>query len=619
MTMTRKPPGYWTEDNTTSELKIIIDELGDFPTQKELKKMGESGLVNAISINGGFNYFRDKMGCERLRKSPGYWTGENIMSELKLVIEELGHFPSQKKLIKMGKSGLSTAMIRNGGFNYFRDKMGCDIIKKSPGYWTEENIMSELKMVIDELGHFPINDDLNKMGKSGLSFAISEHGGYNYFREKLGYKILKQSNGYWTEEITISKLEPIVEELGHFPTHSELRKLSIHGLQSAIFKYGGFNYFREKMGYKPIYKPDGYWTEEIIMSELEPIVKELGHFPTHTELNEMGKSKLLSAISRNYDNGSNYFSEKMGCELYKSPGIWTEEYTISELKSVIDELGHFPSATEFRELGLHGLVKGIFKHGGSNYFRDKLGYEPLIKPIGYWTEETIISELKSVIDELGHPPSHSELKKLGKGDLGDALGRNSGTVYFMEKCGITLSMQEKYRSELASYINKRGRKTEQFVKDIITEWTEIQNKPAPNCNVKLSKGNVLEFVCDFDKKIGIDVTNTKSSKYVTYQQIERKWKHKDYCLYLDELWIVVFTDVLTSADYETLNRRSPENVKVFSIEGFLRELDYSAENYGKIDRLRECSFHNKEEIINLNRTFDEEYKTMPLNGVFPNT
>ena len=606
--MTRNSPGYWTEKTIISELKIVIDELDHFPSHTELDKMSKGGLGRAIDKHGGSNYFSEKIGYNLLHKPGGYWTEENTTSELKTVIDDLGHFPSHTELDKMSKSGLGRAISINGGFNYFRDKMGYNLSHKPGGYWTEENTISELKTVIDELGHFPSIDDLNKMGKNSLGAAISINGGYNYFRDKMGHDIIKKSKGYWTEENTVSELKLVIDDLGHFPGQNELKEMGKSGIANAISINGGFNYFRDKIGYEILRQSPGYWTEENTMSELKSVIDELGHFPTHGELKELGKNDLSRAISRN--SGSNYFSEKMGYELPQKPdGYWTEETIISEMKTVIEELGHFPSPfyAKLNEMGKSDLGGAINKHGGVNHFRDKFGYKSLRKSPSYWTEVTIISELEPIIDEIGRFPFRVELNEMDKSDLEGAINKYGGINHFREKMGFSPSIQEEYISELASYVNKRGQKTEQFVKDIITEWTEIHNEPKPNCNVKLSQGNVLEFVCDLDKTIGIDVTNTKSSKNGTYEQIKRKWRHKDYCLHLDELWIVVFTNVLTSYDYEKLNRKSPDNVKVFSIEGFLKELDYSAENYGKLDRLKECSFHNKEEIINLNRTLDEDY------------
>ena len=47
--MKTKPNGYWKDwSNVERELKPVIDKLGHFPTQKELIRLEKSSLINAI-------------------------------------------------------------------------------------------------------------------------------------------------------------------------------------------------------------------------------------------------------------------------------------------------------------------------------------------------------------------------------------------------------------------------------------------------------------------------------------------------------------------------------------------------------------------------------------------
>ena len=408
--------------------------------------------------------------------------------------------------------------------------------RKSPGYWTEKTVLFELEITIEELGHFPTQKELAKLNKGDLAASTSKFGGLNRFRDVLGYTQLRKPDGYWKEETIITELKYVIEKLNRFPKQTELKEMKKHDLSIAISKHGGINHFRDKMDFERLYKPDGYWTEDIIINELNSTTRRLGHFPTYSELTSMKKKTLLSAIAQ---------------------------------------------------------------HNGINFYREKLEYELTQKPAGYWNDETVINELNLLIEELGRFPSQTELIRLSRNDLLGAIHKYGGLTYFKEKTGFTISMQEKYKSELSLYLSKRGRKSEQLIREIITEWSNIHGKPSPDFNVKLSKGNVIEFVCDFDKKVGIDVTNTKASRNTAFSTISKKWRHKDYRLYLDELWIVVFTDVLSSEDYNELNKNSPNNVKIFSIEGFLDEIDHSIErcNKNEIDKLQSCTFHNKEEIL----------------------
>ena len=349
-------------------------------------------------------------------------------------------------------------------------------------------------------------------------------------------------------------------------------------------------------------KPEGYWSEDNTVFELESVIKEIGYFPVEKELRKMKKNGLIRAINKN--GGFPRFRDSLGFKVIKhSNGYWSEEIIISKVSQIINEIGHFPTRVELNTLGVGDLSRAMSRHGGSNHFRKLLKHIFKKKPNNFWSEEVIIIELELFMKSFGHFPSQSELVKTKRGDLSTQITRFGGFAHFKEKTGFTISMQEKYRSGLSLYVGKRGRKSEKVIKEIITEWSNIHGKPLPDLNVKLAKGNVLEFVCDFNKKIGIDVTNTKGSLHSAFYTIRNKWKHKDYHLYLDELWIVVFTDVLSSEDYNKLNMICPKNVKIFSIEGFLKELDYSIEqrNMNEIDKLQRCTFHNKEEMIAINK------------------
>lgn len=467
--------------------------------------------------------------------------------------------------------------------------------------WTEDNIVGELEKAVEEIGHFPVKNELDKIKKFGLNYAIIKYGGFNYFREKLGYKIIKQSSGYWTEENIIKELKQVIEEIGYFPTGNKLRQMKRYNLESAIYRNGGINYYREKMGHEITKNYNGYWTEEKIINKLEEIINDIGYFPLQKELISINTMGLLASIHRT--GGLDYFRKKLGYEpIYKPNGYWTGENIIKELKEVIEEIGYFPSHTELRKIGRNDLSRAIGINSSINNIKIKMGYKITHQDKGYWTEENTINELKMIIEEIKFFPTQTELIKIGRNDLLYPIQKNGGFPHFKELLGIPVSIQEKHTSELMSYIGKRGKASEDIIYKIISEYCKTNDLPLPDLNVKLAKGNVLEFVCGIGKNIGIDVTNTKASKNTAKRTISNKWKKKDYHLYLDELWVVVFTDVLLSEDYDELNSNSPENVKVFSIEGFLKELDFSADQHmkNKIDKFEACSFHNKEKMKGLN-------------------
>ncbi len=291
--------------------------------------------------------------------------------------------------------------------------------------------------------------------------------------------------------------------------------------------------------------------------------------------------------------GIKKFRDLLGCKSPQRQIFWTIDNTLKELQEFIGCIGHFPTLPEFIEYNRVDLYGGIIRNGGINKFRTLSGHNIIQHSRGDWTDDFIVKELKTVADKLGHFPSDKYLIGLGKSDLVGAIVRHGNMNKFRMMSGFPLSLHEKYRSELASYINIRGHGSEKIVNTLLIEWCNLHNQPIQTNNIKLAKGSVIEFVCNLNKKIGIDVTNTKLKETVS-----RKWRRKDYYKYLDELWIVVFSNVFNNADYEKWNTQSPPNVKVMSIEDFLDELDFSIDKciIDKISNYKNCTFRSKEDL-----------------------
>ncbi len=253
----RNEKGYWIDwHNVKTEIDLVISSKGYFPDSDELREIGKSNLANAITKHhGGFFKVKKKMGYQS-KKEYGYWKQwANVEKELTDLISKLGHFPSQNELIDMGNSSLAFSISKyHGGFEYVGKEFGYTKSTKPQKYWKQWiNVEKELSEVISELGHFPVYDELEKLGYSGMTSAICEyHGGILRVRKKMGFKDGRKPNDYWKQWINVEKeLTEIISELGHFPSHNELRSTRNLSLSNAISKYhGGFSEVKIKMGYK---------------------------------------------------------------------------------------------------------------------------------------------------------------------------------------------------------------------------------------------------------------------------------------------------------------------------------------------------------------------------------
>lgn len=65
----------------------------------------------------------------------------------------------------------------------------------------------------------------------------------------------RRPDGFWTFDNTIHELNSIIMKIGHFPTERELNHMNFSSLIYYMCKYGGINKFREILGYQITHKP----------------------------------------------------------------------------------------------------------------------------------------------------------------------------------------------------------------------------------------------------------------------------------------------------------------------------------------------------------------------------
>lgn len=203
----------------------------------------------------------------------------------------------------------------------------------------------------------------------------------------------------------------------------------------------------------------------------------------------------------------------------------------------------------------------------------------------------IILSLYDITRELGHFPMVTELKNCKYTNLFSLLQTHGGISYFRKLMGY----EDNYRSALSSYIKRRGKNTEDFVMEILQKYSKQKNLSEPTLNYKFDNNKRLEFVCEYGNKIGIDVTNTRNAA-----SIKEKYIKRDYHIYLDKLFIVVFSDNISELDYVKLNELSPDNVYIISIEDFCVLIQYELNSIetNKINKYKSCIFNMN---INHNR------------------
>jgi len=364
-------------------------------------------------------------------KNSSYWTDKRISGECRKIVAEHGELLSRKGLCNLGYTALAAQIDQKGGFIEMRKKLGLKIIKRH-GYWTDKKVLQYARKVVAEKGYLPAKDELNRLGYGDLAGQIERRGGYTHYKEKLGIDDKRKPLGFWRDwDNAKSELESMIDSLGHFPSQNEIQETGHASLSTAIVKYhGGLTRARKELGYEEERKPRGYWkSKKNVKKELERASKKLGHFPSSVDLGKLGLSTLVVALKQHH-GGIQQIRDEMGYEPgIKSMGYWQNTNNIlEEAKTTIRDSKSdiLPSERELRRLGKQSLAVAISKYypDGMRGLRKNLGEESSHKPNGYWEKwENCEPELQSTIERLGNFPTQTELSELGLSTLNYALTR----------------------------------------------------------------------------------------------------------------------------------------------------------------------------------------------------
>lgn len=105
----------WNEETIANEIKKAMEKLkiDRMPTSMELRDSGMSGLSRAISLSGGFYYWKDRMKIER-KETFRLWNDERIKNELikSIGILILDRMPTAEELKSIGRTDLHNAVSK---------------------------------------------------------------------------------------------------------------------------------------------------------------------------------------------------------------------------------------------------------------------------------------------------------------------------------------------------------------------------------------------------------------------------------------------------------------------------------------------------------------------------
>jgi hypothetical protein len=275
------------------------------------------------------------------RKPRGYWENvDNVILELEPLIKKYGRFPSNSEMVSEGMTSLSRYIAKyHGGTISLAEKIGIKTYDQEAGRkhqnsWSKQLVIKEFKeyIKVNNLDYYPSRYELSDNGSKIYTGITQVFKSYKNFKEVLAtenYILNKKSkDSKWSYNEVIKKLNPIINELGYFPSSSDLDGLNLSGLRGYISKNNLTKKLKNHFNIKgkprkyTVSRESGYWNDpQNIITELQKIFNTYGRIPSNKELMELGYGSLHNHVKTlpekvlqkfNYYSSSNLLKTKDG-------------------------------------------------------------------------------------------------------------------------------------------------------------------------------------------------------------------------------------------------------------------------------------------------------------------
>lgn len=340
-----RPRGYWNDfKNLQAEMRGFLREYqshfrdGIMPTQKELRALRRSDIVEAIQKHGGSAAVAERLGLAQRspKKSRHYWKDWSLVEreirafvatrdgprkaidepELMVASREASQrllpksskqrMPSQKELRAAGRADLAEAITdHHGGFREVAKRLGYRSRKKDDFFYDNfYNVAREVYQVVLNAGTesiMPSTTLLKAVDRSDLAAAIAKYGGMSDVSQRLGlqYKV-RTREAFKDWGLFRRNLMSFMETHGtpgEIPSSRALNNFGRRDLYQAILHHGGSRAVADKMGLKR-----NYWQDfsNVGMQVLEFVDTHGtdGIMPTEREFHDVGRSALNVAVSK---------------------------------------------------------------------------------------------------------------------------------------------------------------------------------------------------------------------------------------------------------------------------------------------------------------------------------
>jgi hypothetical protein len=334
------------------------------------------------------------------------WTDDTIRSTLTEFLRGRATWPGAREFDDAGLHALREALRHHGGPARWSVEMGVAWTPRSrsarpkrrqrlavspsrTGEWPKWNVHTIEAALRDFLAG---RDDWPRHAefvahREGLYQAVRKHGGARAWAGRIGVRWIERKGGHppvWTEERVRDRLTPLLAGRTTWPRYVEFVEAGEAPLLSAVRRLGGVSRWANEFGLEPSVArgarhPRVIWDEERIAGAIEPLVSELGRWPTKGEFRRAGLGAALAAVYTH--GGSRAWQQRFGVAPRDLGGQvpqrqrWTPGLVETELRAFCRGHQVWPSYARFRAAHRADLYHAAARHGGIQFWRSRLGLE----------------------------------------------------------------------------------------------------------------------------------------------------------------------------------------------------------------------------------------------------
>ena len=276
--------------------------------------------------------------------------------------------------------------------------------------YSDKELLNRLQEFAAELGRPPSQNEMNDSGPHAVATYAARFGSWNEALKTAGLETgTNEPDGRppTPKEDLLADLKAVGEIVGEAPSERTYRQHGEYSVKTYCKRFGGWNSALQAAGFEPSVEIN--LSEETLITALQEFAEDLGRAPTSDEMDQNGP--YTAAPYKRVFGTWNRALEQTGLGIHSAWGV-SKEDLIAELKRLNEELGHVPRKSEMRDQGKWSGSIYQKRFGSWNEALTAAGFEPNRR----WRipREDLLTELRELAEELGHPPTTSEMLEHGK-------------------------------------------------------------------------------------------------------------------------------------------------------------------------------------------------------------